>query len=389
MMTPHEPDWLEGDLERLAEQSLNRSRHVVTARRPGFVTIDGREYVDFASNDYLGLAADPRVAEGAAKRLERIGWGATASPLLTGYHQPHLELEERLAAWTGAEAVLLFPSGFGGNVGILSAIAGAEDVIFCDKRNHASLVDGCRLSGARLRVYRTGELDILEQRLGKEQARQRWIVTDSVFSMDGDVAPLERLTAIAERHDALLYLDEAHAIGVLGTTGGGLAEELDLRGRVPLRFGTFGKALGGVGGFLMTTRRWRDWLVNHCRSYIYSTALAPPNVAGVLEALDLLDREPQRRRAVLTRAKEIRERLAQLGFDVEKSRTPIVPVLAESSERVLLWAEWLREDGCWAAAIRPPTVPNGTARIRLSISAAHDQIAIERLFAAFGKIHCR
>ena len=385
MTDPLEPSWVGEDLRRLDEECLMRQRQPVQRPRPGWLRVDGVDYVDFASNDYLGLATDPRVGAAARRAIEQYGWGTGASPLVTGYHPLHQQLEQQLADFEGSQAVLLFTSGFVANQSVLAALAGPMDALFCEKRNHASLIDGCRLSRAKLRVYRNDQLETLERWLSRSTGyRRRLIVTDSVFSMDGDLAPLPDLCDLADHFEAILYVDEAHATGVLGPSGRGVAEHFGVEHRIPLRMGTLSKALGSVGGFLAATRGWSDWLLNHARGYVYTTALPPACAAAACEALRLLRCEPDRRARVNCLADRLRQGLRQLGRDTGPSRTPIVPVLAGEANSALELAQRARSRGFWPAAIRPPTVATGTSRLRLTVSAAHEPEQIEQIIDVLG-----
>lgn len=346
------------------------------------ITIGDREYVDFSSNDYLGLACDERIAAEVARIVSEAGWGATASPLVTGHHQLHEQLETELARFLRSPAALLFESGFAANTAMIPAVVGPDDVVFCEKRNHASLVDGCRLSGAKLEVFRCDRLERLEQRLAKTDRRRRLVVTDTVFSMDGDVAPLEEIVRIARRNDALVAVDEAHAFGVLGPDGRGVAAQLGLEDQIDFRMVTLGKAMGGVGAAVACTQAWRDWLVNKARPYVYSTALPPVCAAATLTALRLSQSEPHRRSTVLSLADRLRRAVAECGVAMDESKTPIIPIVVGDADRAVRLADQLRQDGYWVTAIRPPTVAVGTSRIRVTISAAHEISQIERFVSA-------
>lgn len=383
------PAWVEEELAALAEAGMLRRRRAAIRHRPGRLLVDGREFVDVASNDYLGLAADERVAQAARSFLDSGPFGAGAAPLVTGYHPVHQKLEEDLADFEGADAVLLFGSGYAANVSSLSALAGPQDVIFSEKRNHASLIDGCRLSRAKVVVYRGERLDELEDHLRTAgRARRRWIVTDSVFSMEGDCAPLVQLCDLADRYGADLYLDESHATGVLGPTGRGLAERERVQDRVAIRMATLSKALGSVGGFIATSAGWRDWLLQRARGFVFSTASPPAAAAAALEALRILRREPERRTRLLELSRMLRERLASLGWDVRGSESAIIPVIVGEPERALALAEELQAAGFWTVAIRPPTVETHQCRLRLCLCAAHETPDVDGLAAAVGpQIH--
>lgn len=379
---PATPPWVSMELAQLDRGGLKRRRRIVDHRRPGRISIAGRELIDFASNDYLGLAAEPSIAGAVADYLRSEGWGAAASPLITGYQAEHAQLEAELAAFTGAEAVVVFGSGYAANVAVLAATMDNRDVVFCEKRSHASLVDGCRLSGAKLQVFRSDQLDALERRLsGAAGYRRRVIVTDSVFSMDGEIAPLKELVDFAERFDASIYVDEAHAMGVLGPNGRGLAEVLQLEDRLPLRLGTLGKAFGCVGAFVITTSDLAEWLVNRCRPYIYSTALPTACAVAARAALSQIRRWPDLRARLRRLSDEMRTSLRAIDMPVKDAGTPIIPVILGEPHRALLAAQRLRSFGFCVPAIRPPTVPHQTARLRISISAAHDSTDVASLGA--------
>jgi 8-amino-7-oxononanoate synthase len=339
----------------------------------------------------LNLAGDPRLAKAAARAARRYGVGAGASPLISGYLPPVRHLERALAAWEGTEAALVFSSGFAANVGVVNTLAGPEDVIFSDELNHASLIDGCRLSSAQVRVYRHIDLEDLEALLIRHgpAARRRIIVTDSVFSMDGDWAPLPEILKLAQKHDALLLVDEAHATGVLGEHGRGLTEfllglECLAHSRL-IKVGTLSKALGSQGGFVCGTRMLIEGLVNRCRPYIYSTGLAPPSAAAARRALRVVQEEPDRRRHLLALASVLRTRLQNLGYSNMPSRSQIVPVIVGDASAAMELSARLAERGFLVPAIRPPSVPEGTSRLRISLTAGHTEDDVERLAAEIGR----
>lgn len=344
----------------------------------------GRSLRNFGSNDYLGLAADPRVVAAATFAAERYGWGAGASPLVVGWSEPHRGLADALARFERTEAVALFPSGFGAQMGTIAALAGRGDAIYLDRLDHASLIDGARLSGASLRVYPHNDATRLEEILRRDRGRYRrsLIVTDGVFSMDGDLAPLAALVELAEQFEATILVDEAHGTGVFGPDGRGAASECGVAERVHVRIGTLSKALGSIGGFVAGSRRLIDWLTNHARTLVYSTALPPAAAAAAMESLRLVESEPERRVRVRALAEALRLALHVAGFDVGSSVSPIVPVHLGAAERALALAERLERRGCFVPAIRPPTVAAGTSRLRVSLSAAHSDEDVAALVAA-------
>ncbi len=376
-------DWIDGELADLERRGLRRRLVDRVGAQGAMVRLDGQELINFSTNDYLGLAADPRLTEAVRAALDGQGWGAGASPLISGHSDLHRQLEERLAQFEQAEAALIFPSGFAANVGTIAALVGPGDVVFTDRKNHASLLDGCRLSRADVRVYRHGDSDQLNRRLKRYAGHnRRLIVTDSLFSMDGDVAPLFHLADVADRHGAMLMIDEAHATGVFGASGRGVAEAQDVESRVQVRVGTLSKALGSHGGYVVGERRLIDWLVNRARPYVFSTAAPAAVAAASLAALDIVIAEPERRVILLERAAELRHRLAGLGWNVGNSVSQIIPIVVGEAEAAVRLSASLRQKGLLVPAIRPPTVPMGEACLRISLSHAHSAEMIDRLVHA-------
>lgn len=376
--------WIDNELQRLSAEGLRRQRSTVRPLAGGWCEVDGQQLLNFAGNDYLGLAGDARVISAARTALEESGSGARASALVTGRTPWHVRLEERLADFEGTAAAILFPSGYAANVGTLRALIGPKDLVLCDRLNHASLVDGCRSSGARFRVYRHGDIEQVERELQRATgARHRWIVTDGIFSMDGDLAPLRALCDIAEQHDAAILVDEAHGTGVLGQGGRGSCELLEVESRVTVRVGTLSKAIGSLGGFVVGPQPLIDLLWNSARTQMFSTALPPAVCAAALESLRLIDQEPWRRETVLSHAAQLRSALNDAGLTLPESEvTPITPVLLTDPDSTLHAAQELRQRGFLVGAIRPPTVPRGTSRLRVTLSAAHTAEDVDRLAAA-------
>lgn len=388
-MTSAQFDWLSKELSAeltvLREESLLRPRRTVTSLRDGWCEIDGRRLRDFASNDYLNLAHDPRLSQAAIAACEEAGVGARASALISGRSPWHARLERRLAEFEASEACLLFPTGYAANLGTLSALLQPGDWVFSDRLNHASLIDGCRLSGARLRVYRHDNLRRLERSLARlpHDGARRFLVTDAVFSMDGDVAPLQDLCTLAETHDAAVIVDEAHGTGVLGNRGRGVCELLRVEHRVAVRVGTLSKALGCLGGFVAGSQTLIDWLWNQARSQFFSTALPPAVCAAACTAIDIVDSEPERRHHLQQLSRELRSRLVECGFDTQlQDWSPIVPVRLGDPSRTRAIAAALEQAGFLIGCIRPPTVPRGTSRLRISLSAAHRTADLEALTSA-------
>lgn len=379
--------WIDEELGELRRRELLRSLPAAFDRQGAVVEIEGRPLVNFASNDYLGLAADERLVAAAAQACRVAGVGRGASPLVCGRSSYHAELERRLAEFEGAEAALLFPSGFAANAGIVPALADRGDAIFADAKNHASLIDGCRLSRAETHVYPHNDVRELARLLERHQpARRRLIVTDTLFSMDGDVAPLAEIAALARRYDAMLLLDEAHATGVFGSHGRGLAEAAGVEQEGVVRIGTLSKGLGAAGGFVCGSQSLIDWLANRARSYVFSTAQPAATAAAAIAALDIVAAEPQRRTELLTTAENVRRRLQEQGWNTGDSTTQIVPIVVGAPAEALALSRRLRDAGYWVPAIRPPSVPQGESLLRLSLTANHTEAMIEGLLETLARL---
>jgi glycine C-acetyltransferase/8-amino-7-oxononanoate synthase len=357
------------ELERLG---LQRRLRMVSGPQGPRVLLDGKPVLLLCSNNYLGLANHPRVREAAAEAALRWGAGAGASRLVSGTMTIHRRLEERLAAFEGSEACLLFGSGYLANLGVIGALAGPGDTVFSDALNHASIVDGCRASRAEIVVYRHLDGEHLERCLRKHGGEgRRLIVTDSVFSMDGDVAPLAEIVQIARAYDARVVVDEAHATGALGEGGRGAVAQAGLRGEVDVLVGTLGKALGSYGAYVCASERMVRYLLNSARPLIFSTAPSPPSVAGALAALELLEARPHKVARLHGAARTLRAALAREGFAVKERDMHIVPLVVGDSQHAVRLCEAALERGVFAQAIRPPTVPAGTSRLRLAAMASH------------------
>ncbi|QDT50942.1 8-amino-7-oxononanoate synthase 2 [Symmachiella dynata] len=376
--------WINEELDEIERRGLRRRRRMVEPLPGGRCRIDGREMWNFAGNDYLNLSQDPRVIAAAQQAAAEAGTGATASALICGRTQWHARLEEQLAEFEGTESALLFPTGFAANMGVIVAVVGREDAVFSDRLNHASLVDGCRLSKAALTIYDRKNLSALSEALSAASSvRRRLIVTDSIFSMDGDAAPLVELCELAEAHDAMLMIDEAHATGVFGAQGKGFAEFAGVEDRVHFRIGTLSKALGASGGIVSGSQSLIDWLWNRARPQIFSTALPPPVCAAAGAAVEIIRTEPQRRTELLQRCGDFRAALIAEGFaTIEAAVAPIIPILLDDPQLAVRTAAALEERGFLVGAIRPPSVPPGTSRLRITLSWAHDWRVIEEFITA-------
>lgn len=375
---------LQAELARLRAADLHRVRRVVEGRHGVQLEVEGRSCVNFCSNDYLGLAADPRVAEAAARALRECGTGSGAAALISGYNRQHRALEEELAAFTRRPRALLFASGWAANLGVLRALLDRSGTLIADELNHASLIDGGRLSGARYERVAHRDLAGFERALAGARRAPTVLATDSVFSMDGDLAPLREMAMLCRREDATLMVDDAHGFGVLGEGGRGAPfEGAPLRGdEVPVYMATLGKALGVAGAFVAGSETLVDYLVQRARTWVFSTAPPPALAAAAREALRLVQAEPERRRRLFDAVARLRAGAAQLGIALGGSATPIQPLVLGDERRVLAVSAALLQRGFWVAAIRPPTVPRGTARLRITLSAAHEPVQVDALLDA-------
>jgi len=372
-------NWLDDALHKLSEEGLQRHLTPIDDRQPGKIRIEGKWLDDFSGNDYLGLTYHPDCIEAATQAVKRYGCGSGGSRIVTGGIPPHAKLERQLRKLTGEPACLVFPSGYQANVGSISALCRPSDTIFSDAHNHASIVDGCRLSGALRRIYPHGRWDILEEWLTEPYTGRRWIVTDTVFSMDGSIAPLQQLARLSETHQAPLLVDEAHAMGVLGPEGRGCCALKKVRPQWLM--GTFSKGLGSHGAFTATSERVANWLTNRARALMYTTALPPAVLAATSQALTLSAGAvgEELRSKVLGLATELRNRLREAGLEPSGDGTPIVSLPFDEPKRGPVIQSLLQEMGALAWAFRPPTVAPGTSRLRISLSASHGRSQVEML----------
>jgi 8-amino-7-oxononanoate synthase len=383
-------DFFAEELEALRKRALDRHLREITSAQGPEVVIAGRHFINFSSNDYLGLANDPRLREAAASAIDEFGVGAGASRLISGTQSPHLRLERALAKWKATEAALCFSSGYSTALGTIPALVTKNDVVLLDKLCHASLIDGAKLSGAILRVFPHNHVGKLESHLewarGEHPGTRVLIITESVFSMDGDRAPLRELVELKKRFDALLMLDEAHAVGVIGPNGRGLAAAENVSEEVDIQMGTLSKALGTSGAYICGSRVLIEWLINRARSFIYSTAPAPAIAAAALAAVDFLSSHQgeERRLLLWERIRLMQELLPRTEFN-EKHVAPcsaIFPWIVGGEQTALNLAAALQSDGFLVPAIRYPTVAKGTARLRITVTAAHKEAQIEALCEA-------
>ena len=377
---------IEQRLEDLKRLGLQRRLRMVSGPQGPRVLLDGKPVLLLCSNNYLGLADHPRVREAAADAAMRWGVGAGASRLVSGTMTIHRRLEERLAAWEGSEACLLFGSGYLANLGTIGALAGPGDTVFSDELNHASIVDGCRLSRAEVVVYKHGDVDDLDRLMRRHSGGgRRLVVTDSVFSMDGDIAPLAEIVELAQGYGARTMVDEAHATGVLGPGGRGAVAQAGLQGEVDVVVGTLGKALGSYGAYVCAEEEMIRYLINAARSLIFSTAPGPPAVAGALAALELLQERPHRVQRLRSAARTLRGALAHEGFPVVEEEMQIVPLVVGDAAAAMSLCEEALQRGVFAQAIRPPTVRTGTSRLRLAVMASHTAEELKMAARAIGE----
>lgn len=382
-------DRLQAELAALDDQALRRTRRTLDTPCGPHATVDGRAMLAFCSNDYLGLAGDPQLAHALADGAARWGAGSGASHLVSGHYRVHDELEARLAAFVGMESALYLSTGYMANLGVVPAMLGRGDTIFADRLNHASLVDGALLSRATLQRYPHGDLAALARLLEASTAPRKAIVTDSVFSMDGDLAPLAELLALAERHDCWLVVDDAHGFGVLGPQGRGALAAAGLASWRLIYVGTLGKAAGVAGAFVAGQRDVVAWLLQKMRTYIFTTGAPPALAQALLASLELIEHGDERRARLNALIEQFRAELQLTRWRLLPSATAIQPVQVGDNAETLALARALWDEGLWVPAIRPPTVPQGTARLRVSLTAAHSAEDVRRLTAALNRLECR
>lgn len=374
------------ELDAINTQQLTRVRRVVESANGPHVSISGQPLLAFCSNDYLGLAQHPELIATAREAAERWGVGSGASPLVSGHSAAHEALEHELASFVGLPRALYFYAGYSTNAGVVPALVGCSDAVFSDALNHACLIDGARLSRADIHAYPHGDVQALEAQLAASTARRKLVITDAVFSMDGAIAPLPQILDLCERHDALLMIDDAHGFGVLGPQGRGTAAHFGLHSPRLLYMATLGKAAGVHGAFVAGEPQLIEWLLQRTRSYIFATA-APALVAETLRtSLQVIERDDWRRTHLQALIAQLREGLAGLPWKLLDSATPVQPLIVGDNQAALDLMASLREHGLWVPAIRPPTVPAGTARLRISLSAAHTAGDVERLGTALRQL---
>jgi 8-amino-7-oxononanoate synthase len=377
---------LQTELDERAAQGLLRKRRTLETPQSPHITVDGKPYLAFCSNDYLGLANHPQLIAALQQGAQQWGVGAGAAHLVSGHFEPHHRLEQQLAAFVGKPAALLFSTGYMANLGVVQALVGKGDTVFADKLNHSSLNDAMLLSRADVQRYRHGDLAQLGEMLDRENRGRKLVITDAVFSMDGDIAPLPEMLALCERHDAWLLVDDAHGFGVLGKQGRGTLSHFGLDSPRIILMGTLGKAAGVSGAFVASEQIVIDTLVNHARSYVYTTAAPPALAVALMQSLQLMAQGDERRERLARLIGKLRAGLDDLPWQLMPSDTAIQPLLVGDNRQALDLSEGLRERGIWVAAIRPPTVPQGTARLRITLSAAHTEEDVEQLTGALHEL---
>lgn len=379
--------FLENTLSDLTERGLRRAVRTIEGSQSREIVIDGRKVLNFCSNNYLGLADDPRLGEAARESISKEGFGSGASRLVCGNLTSHTRLEERMAEFKGTEHCLLFSTGYMANVGIISSLYGRGDVIFSDKLNHASIIDGILLSGAEYKRYAHADVESLEAMLKAASATaKKVIITDSVFSMDGDIAPLPEIVALAKQYGCSVMVDEAHSFGVLGKNGKGAVEHFGLEGKIDIQMGTFSKAAGSFGAYCCGSQQLIDYLINKARSFIYTTGLPPSVAAASLKGVEIIAQEPQRREKLWENTTFLQQALKELGFDTLNTKTPIIPVLVKDPELSVRFSEKLFAAGVFVSAIRSPTVPANMARLRVTVMATHTLEDLKMFLSSVEKI---
>lgn len=369
------------ELKELEKSGLYRRLRTITSNQEAHVTIGGKDYVSFSSNNYLGLASHKKVKEAAVSAIQKYGCGAGASRLIVGTMELHTKLEERIAQFEGKPAAILFCSGYVANVGVVTALVGHGDAIIVDRLNHASIVDAARLSGARLLVYPHKDMDRLESILKryKKRYKKKLIVTDSVFSMDGDFAPLPEIVELAKHYSAMVMVDEAHATGIIGESGRGVAEHFGVTKKIDIIMGTLSKSVGSLGGFVVGSKELISYLQNKAHSFIYTTALPPAVCAASIAALDIIETESELREKFWVRVNMVKDGLKNIGFNLMNTESHIIPVLVRDAKTTMEISRYLYENGVLIPGIRFPTVPQGTARLRITVMATHTHSDVNKL----------
>ena len=375
------------ELSRLKKENLYRSLKTIDGPQSSKVKIKGKSFILLSSNNYLGLINHPYIKRKSNEALKKFGTGSGASRLISGNISLYDKLEKKIAWFKGCESSLVFSSGYAANVGTISALAGKGDIIFSDELNHASIIDGSRLSGAKIFVYPHNDIEALERSLKKSaKYKKRLIITDSIFSMDGDLADLPAIVKTTEKYGAVLMVDDAHATGVLGEKGRGSAEYFNINGKIDVYMGTLSKAIGSVGGFICGSRKLTEYLINKSRSFIYSTGLPPAALAASLAAFEIIEKDLSFKKRLWENVSFLKNGLDALGYDTMNTKTQIIPVLLKSEKRTLKAMNYLYGKGIFLPAIRPPTVPEGKSRLRATVMATHTMTDLESVLDVFRKM---
>lgn len=380
-------DFLKDRLASLQRTGLYRTLRDLSGPQSATTVVDGKRVVQLSANNYLGFANHPRLKAAAKEAVEKYGSGSGASRLVCGNLELNGKLEGKIAKLKKKECALLFSTGYMANIGIITSLMNKEDVIFSDELNHASIIDGCKMSRAETRVYPHNDMDALERLLKETRhCTHRLIVTDGIFSMEGDISPLPDLVSLAERYECMVMVDDAHATGVLGTNGGGTGEHFALEDKIDIAMGTLGKALGGFGAFVAGSHGLREFLINRARPFIFTTGLPPAVIASGIAALELLEEEPEIKMRLWENVGFFKKRVEELGFNTLRSETQIIPVLVGDTSLTMRMGEMLLNEGVFVQGIRPPTVPQGSSRLRITIMATHTQSELECALEAMEKV---
>jgi len=379
--------WFQQELQLIEEKGLTRKLRSFSTGNESEVIINGKKFLLFSSNNYLGLATDFRLIKKASEGISKYGTGAGGSRLTTGNFVIHEQLESEIADFKKTEAAIVFSSGYLANIGVISSVMKAGDMIFSDAWNHASIIDGCRLSQAKTIVYEHADMVDLEYKLRQSHGDgKKLIVTDGVFSMDGDIAPLPEIVALAKKYNAYIMIDDAHATGVLGNDGRGTADYFGLKDAIDFTVGTLSKAIGAEGGFVSTSSIAKNYLLNSARSFIFQTGLSPSAIEAAREGISIIQNEPERREQLLNNAKYLRLKLQESGFVVKEGETPIISLLIGDSHEAIQFSEKLMDEGVFIPAIRPPTVPKGSSRLRITVMATHTKEQLNTVIDKIKKI---
>lgn len=379
--------YISDELKKIKESGLYRELKVIGNAQDTHIEIKGKTFLSFCSNNYLGLANNPSVIKAVKDAVEEYGWGAGASRLVSGNMTLHETLENEISRFKGKEAALVFPTGYMANLGAISSLVSNEDLVICDKLNHASIIDGCRLSGADLRVYAHCNMEKLENILSKSSKYNRkLVVTDSVFSMDGDLAPLPDIVKVARKYKAMVMVDEAHGTGVFGKNGRGVVEHFNLNKEVDVVMGTLSKAIGSLGGYVTGDVDLINYLRNKARSFMYTTALPPAVCAASIAGIKLIQKDPSIRKSLWHNVHFIMDKLKSMNFDVISTESPIIPILIGDPQKAVDMSTFLYERGILIPAIRPPTVPANSSRLRLTVMSTHSIDDMERLLGVLSDV---